>query len=252
MTSTEQAAASSVLAMLNAERQANHLPALGASSALTTSARRHNLAMAGSNTMSHQVPGEPPMGTRMTLAGVVWYHAAENIGWTTDRTTAGARGLEQTMYDEKPPDDGHRTNILSTAVSWVGIDVYIDANTQKLWLTEDFADAAGPPAVVVCSSALVGPPSLTYAYIAPVRAGGAMYVNGLVKQNCTTGITRSANRITYLQRQINGQWQNVLWRSTRSDGTLAVGFMQSRTMLYRLVVIKTDRSTEGRSEAIAR
>ncbi|MDQ1744237.1 MAG: hypothetical protein QOE23_2576 [Pseudonocardiales bacterium] len=145
-TTAETAAASSVLRMLNAERAANHLPALGASTALTSSARRHNLAMAAANQLSHQLPGEPSFSTRISQAGVVWHSVAENVGWTTARTTDGANGLQAAMYNEKAPNDGHRRNILSTSVRFVGVDVLIDARTGKLWLTEDFADVQGPVA----------------------------------------------------------------------------------------------------------
>jgi hypothetical protein len=130
--------------MLNAQRAAHGLPALGASPALVSAARRHNLAMARANVLSHQLPGEPSLGARITQAGVPWRSIAENVGWTTNRTTAGANSLQLAMYNEKPPNDGHRLNILSKSVRFVGIDVLIDARTGKLWLTEDFADARGP------------------------------------------------------------------------------------------------------------
>ncbi|MDQ2838186.1 MAG: CAP domain-containing protein [Actinomycetota bacterium] len=145
-TASEAGAAQSVLKMLNAERAANHLPALGWSTALVSSARRHNLTMAKANLLSHQLPGEAVFSTRISQAGVAWHSAAENIGWTTDRTSRGANSLELTMYNEKAPNNGHRLNILSKSVHYVGIDTYIDAHTGKLWLTEDFADVAGPKA----------------------------------------------------------------------------------------------------------
>lgn len=143
-TTAETAAATSVLRLLNAERVANHLPALGSSPGLVSSARLHNLTMATANLLSHQLPGEAVFSTRIAQAGVAWYSAAENIGWTTDRSTTGANGLQLTMYNEKAPNDGHRLNILSKSVRFVGIDVLIDARTGKLWLTEDFADVRGP------------------------------------------------------------------------------------------------------------
>lgn len=146
-TSTETAAAKSGLALLNSERAAHHLPALGWSTALVSSAHRHNLAMSKANSMSHQVPGEAVFSTRISQAGVAWHAVAENIGWTTNRTSAGANDLETSMYNEKAPDDGHRQNILSTATRYVGVDTMIDAATGKLWLTQDFADVAGPSAV---------------------------------------------------------------------------------------------------------
>lgn len=143
-TTAETAAATSVMRMLNAQRVAHGLPALGSSTALTSSARRHNLAMAKADVLSHQLPGESSLGTRISQAGVLWHSIAENIGWTTVRTTAGANSLQSAMYNEKPPQDGHRLNILSKSTRFVGIDVLIDAGTGKLWLTEDFADARGP------------------------------------------------------------------------------------------------------------
>ena len=144
-TTAETAAATSVLRLLNAERVANHLPALGSSPGLVSSARLHNLTMATANLLSHQLPGEPVFSTRISQAGVRWHVAAENIGWTTDRSTTGARGLEIAMYNETPPNDGHRRNILSTSVHYVGVDIYLDSRTGKLWLTEDFADVSGEP-----------------------------------------------------------------------------------------------------------
>jgi uncharacterized protein YkwD len=143
-TTAETAAATSVLRMLNAERAAYHLPALASSPALVSGARLHIVTMAQANLLSHQLPGEAVFSTRITQAGVPWHSAAENVGWTTARTTAGAEGLQSAMYHEVAPNDGHRRNILSTSVRFVGIDVLIDARTGKLWLTEDFADVGGP------------------------------------------------------------------------------------------------------------
>ncbi len=158
-TTAEAGAASATLRLLNAERAANHLPALKTSSALLSSARRHNLAMAKANALSHQLPGEPAFTTRISQAGVSWHSVAENIGVTTNRSSAGAQALETAMYNEKAPNNGHRLNILSSSVRYVGIDAYIDARTGKLWLTEDFADAAGPqsaaaPAATVAATAV--------------------------------------------------------------------------------------------------
>ncbi|MGI8664646.1 MAG: CAP domain-containing protein [Jatrophihabitans sp.] len=146
-TATESTAALTTYHLLNSERAANHLPALGWSAALVSSARRHNLTMAQANVLSHQLPGEAVFRTRISQAGVAWHSAAENIGWTTNRSSAGSMAMQTAMYNEKAPNNGHRLNILSTSVHYVGIDTYIDAKTGKLWLTEDFADVAGAPVV---------------------------------------------------------------------------------------------------------
>jgi uncharacterized protein YkwD len=143
-TSAETAAAKTVLATLNAERTANHLPILGWSTALSSSAHNHNVAMDRTDVMSHQLPGEPGLGARISAVKVGWHFAAENIAWTSDRSAAGAKAIHRAMYNEKAPNDGHRRNMLSAAVRYVGIDVIMDATHGKLWLTEDFSDAAGP------------------------------------------------------------------------------------------------------------
>ncbi|HEX2904312.1 MAG TPA: CAP domain-containing protein [Jatrophihabitans sp.] len=131
--------AQAVFQAVNQARTAHALAALSWSGNLQLSAHRHNLAMAASDTLSHQVPGEAGLGARETAAGVSWTFAAENIAWTTDRTAAGALAIESQMYAETAPDDAHKRNILSRSVTAVGIDVYLDAAHGRLWLTEDFS-----------------------------------------------------------------------------------------------------------------
>lgn len=130
--------AGAVLAQLNSERQQNGLGPLSSSSKLITSAHAHNLAMAAANTMSHQLAGEAGLGSRISATGYSWHSCGENIGWTTNRSQSGAMSIESAMYNETPPDDGHRRNILSTSFTQVGIDVIVDGPTGKLWITEDF------------------------------------------------------------------------------------------------------------------
>jgi uncharacterized protein YkwD len=100
--------------------------------------------MQSANQMSHQLPNEPDLGTRVSQAGVNWSSAGENIGYSTDylHPTNAATGLDQDMLNEQPPDDGHRQNILSKDFTIVGIDVFIDTTNNKIWLTEDFAHPA--------------------------------------------------------------------------------------------------------------
>jgi uncharacterized protein YkwD len=130
--------ANAVLSQLNAERRAHGLPALVMHSRLVASAHAHNLAMAAANTMSHQLPGELNFASRILRAGYDYRTAGENVGWNSLMTQAGALYLETLMYNEVPPNDGHRRNILSTSYRHIGIDIYFDAAHHKLWLTEDF------------------------------------------------------------------------------------------------------------------
>jgi uncharacterized protein YkwD len=138
-------AAGQVLTLINQARSAAGLPALTITSGLETSSSQHNLRMADGCGLSHQCPGEPAIGDRETAAGVHWTSAGENIGEggpVADTTAAIAQlavGLTQSMLDEKPPDDGHRLNILSGTFTHIGIAVYRDSS-GTVWLTQDFSN----------------------------------------------------------------------------------------------------------------
>jgi uncharacterized protein YkwD len=134
-----------VLALINRARAGAGLPALTVTSGLQASSSQHNLTMAGGCGLSHQCPGEPAIGDRETAAGVHWTAAGENIGegGPVDNTGSAiaqmAVGLTQSMLDEKPPDDGHRMNILSTSFTHAGIAVHRDG-AGTVWMTQDFSN----------------------------------------------------------------------------------------------------------------
>ncbi|MFD8497196.1 sigma-70 family RNA polymerase sigma factor [Amycolatopsis sp. NPDC059657] len=137
-------AAEKVLALINDTRADAGLPALRVDPALVTAAGKHNQAMADGCGLSHQCPGEPGLGDRETAAGVKWSTCGENVGTggpvadSNDAITRMALGLTQSMIDEKPPNDGHRKNILSSSFTRIGIVVTRDAR-GTVWLTHDFA-----------------------------------------------------------------------------------------------------------------
>jgi uncharacterized protein YkwD len=137
--SSNQAWARAVFQAVNEARAGQHLPALTWSPQLQQSAHQHNLAMAAANTLDHQVGTEPSLGSRIDATGLQWHFVAENIGWTTAQSRSGALGIEASMFAETPPSDAHRQNILSSTATMIGIDVLIDNNHGRLWLTEDFA-----------------------------------------------------------------------------------------------------------------
>lgn len=139
------AATDQVLALINQARSQAGLPAYTIGSGLDTSAARHTSVMAGGCGLSHQCPGEPALGARESAAGVRWTAAGENIGEggpVADTPAAIAQmavGLTQSMLDEKPPDDGHRLNILSSAFTHAGISVDRDSS-GTVWMTQDFSN----------------------------------------------------------------------------------------------------------------
>ena len=138
-TSQEQQLAQYVFGLINHDRVAMGLTAYTWSAALAGGARLHNIRMVAYGQLSHQCPGEADLGARVTSDGLAWMAAGENIGWSNyPNPQQGLLANHQAMMAEKPPDDGHRRNILSTSYALVGIDVLIDAH-HGIWLTEDFA-----------------------------------------------------------------------------------------------------------------
>jgi uncharacterized protein YkwD len=143
--SQQAAAAGQVLALINQARAQAGLPSYTLSAGLDSSAAAHNARMAAGCGLSHQCPGEPPLGTRETDAGVTWTAAGENIGEggpVPDTPAAIAQmavSLTQDMLNEKPPDDGHRLNILSSTFTHIGIAVTVDSS-GTVWMTQDFSN----------------------------------------------------------------------------------------------------------------
>lgn len=139
----EPGIASAVLAAINDSRSAHGLAAVSYNSLLVQSAHAHNVAMANANMMSHQVPGEPDLGARISATGKAWVDADENVGWCLENSTSAALMLHKIMMGEGPPPPGqtnHYSNILDPEMRTVGVDVIWDADHGKLWLTEDFAN----------------------------------------------------------------------------------------------------------------
>ncbi|QMU77906.1 sigma-70 family RNA polymerase sigma factor [Streptacidiphilus sp. PB12-B1b] len=142
--STSQSAAQQVLALINSARAAQGLPALTETPGLEASAAQHDNTMADGCGLSHQCPGEPALGARESAQGVQWTSAGENIGEggpvnSSSAEASMAVGLTQGMLDEKPPNDGHRLNILSSSFTHIGISVIRDSS-GTVWLTQDFSD----------------------------------------------------------------------------------------------------------------
>ena len=133
-----------LLAQINQLRARNGLAALSLSAGLIASAHKHNLKMMGSCGMQHQCPGEASLGDRISAEGVHWTSCGENIGWagpypnTTAALIGAAESLAMSMYNEKPPNDGHRKNLLSSSFHRIGIDAVRDSS-GKIWLTQDFS-----------------------------------------------------------------------------------------------------------------
>ncbi len=143
-TAEEQQLAQQLFKQINQDRAANNLPPLAWEPRLERSARQHDLVMAAGCGLMHQCPNEPDLGTRISNQGVQWQEVGENIGeggpvYSNSDAWNMVLMIHQGMMAEKPPDDGHRRNLLSKDFHRIGISIYID-NKNTLWLTEDFAN----------------------------------------------------------------------------------------------------------------
>ncbi len=144
-TTSTASAIAQVMSLINKARAQAGLPAYTLLSGLDTSAQRHTETMEDGCGLSHQCPGEAPLGLRITEAGVLWTSAGENIGEggpvsdTKAAIASMAAQLTQDMLNEKPPNDGHRENILSSSFTHIGICVLRDSH-GTVWMTQDFAN----------------------------------------------------------------------------------------------------------------
>jgi uncharacterized protein YkwD len=133
-----------VLQLINKARAQAGLPGYTITVGLTTSSGRHNALMAGGCGLSHQCPGEPSLGARETAAGVSWTAAGENIGEGGPAANSEAAidqmavELTTAMLNERPPDDGHRQNILGHDFRHIGIAITRDSH-GTVWMTQDFS-----------------------------------------------------------------------------------------------------------------
>jgi uncharacterized protein YkwD len=142
-TGEEQQLAQRLFKQINQDRAANNLPPLAWEPRLERSARVHDLVMAKGCGLMHQCPNEQGLAIRISNQGVQWQTVGENIGEggpvLFDDAWNMVLMMHQGMMAEKPPNDGHRLNLLSRDFHRIGISIYIDAH-NTLWLTEDFAN----------------------------------------------------------------------------------------------------------------
>ena len=133
-----------VLAHLNAARADAGLSPLTLDANLSKASAKHNQLMIGGCGLEHQCPGESGLGERFTAQGVRWSSAGENIGFGSSGSgdTAiiqAANGLTDSMLAEKPPNDGHRKNLLNTGFKRIGLSIVRDSKGVT-WMTQDFVN----------------------------------------------------------------------------------------------------------------
>jgi hypothetical protein len=115
---------------VNHERAAQGLAPLHWDNALAFAARHHADRMAQLNQLSHQLPSEPDLLTRVSEAGARYTAIAENVAVGADPVSIHA------MWMHSP---GHRANILNPDLTAVGIAV--ERGPDGLFAVQDFSQA---------------------------------------------------------------------------------------------------------------
>ncbi len=118
-----------ILKLTNKQRVKHDCKPLKRHNKLRKAARKHTNRMVAAGTLSHQLPGEPDLGKRVTVAGYRnWRGIAENIayGYPTPKS----------MVTAWMKSRGHRENILNCSYRHLGVGVKVKAGTP--WATQDF------------------------------------------------------------------------------------------------------------------
>ncbi|MBU2666866.1 CAP domain-containing protein [Actinoplanes bogorensis] len=142
--STSGSVSEQVLAHINAARKDEGLAPLTLDAKLSRAAALHTQLMIDGCGLSHQCKGEGGIGDRFSAQGVKWTGAAENIGYgSSDASDAAkiqaANGLTDSMLAEKPPNDGHRKNLLNPGLKRIGLSIVRDSKGVT-WMVQDFVN----------------------------------------------------------------------------------------------------------------
>jgi uncharacterized protein YkwD len=141
---TGDAILDAVLGHINAARTDAGLSPLTLDTDLSRASAKHNQLMIDGCGLEHQCAGESSLGNRFTAQGVEWTSAGENIGFGSSGSSdaaviRAANGLTDSMLAERPPNDGHRKNLLNTGFKRIGLSVVRDAKGIT-WMTQDFVN----------------------------------------------------------------------------------------------------------------
>jgi uncharacterized protein YkwD len=136
--------AAAVIGLTNQERVANGCAPLTPNPTLMGTALAHSADMAEHHFFAHTSSSGQTPAQRIQAAGYNWVVVAENIaaGYATPES------VNATWFDETPPNDPHRANILDCRLRDIGVGYYYLANDTNgfayhFYWTEDFGTLPG-------------------------------------------------------------------------------------------------------------
>lgn len=137
--------ATRIVARTNQYRIAHGCVPLTPNALLMRTAQAHSVDMAAHDFVGHNSSSGATIGNRIKAAGYAYSLVAENIAW-------GQKTPEEVVdlwFNESPPNDAHRKNILNCQLRDIGVGyVYLASDPGKItshtYWTEDFGTR--PPA----------------------------------------------------------------------------------------------------------
>jgi uncharacterized protein YkwD len=131
--------AARIIARTNQYRVEHGCPALAPNPILMRTAQAHSEDMATHDFVGHNSSSGATIGQRIKAEGYTYTLVAENIAW-------GQQTPEQVVdlwFNESPPNDAHRRNILNCQLREIGVGyVYLASDPGKVtahtYWTEDF------------------------------------------------------------------------------------------------------------------
>ncbi len=128
------AAVSEVECLVNRDRKSQGLPPLADNAKLDRAAQSHTDWMANSQTFSHD-----GWDKEISKAGYTgWSIIGQNIA--AGQTTAAS--VESAWFNEKPPNDGHRLNILGASYTNMGVGCSYVSKGYGFYWAEDFGNGS--------------------------------------------------------------------------------------------------------------
>lgn len=114
-----------VVALTNARRHSPRCNNLRRHSALDRAAQTHTRRMARTNTLSHELPGEPSLGVRVRRAGYSWTLVGENV--------AAGYATSEAVVQGWMNSSGHRRNILNCRFRHIGVGYAVSDRGTPYW-----------------------------------------------------------------------------------------------------------------------
>ena len=128
-------AMSAMITLVNRDRhQTGNLAPLTENANLDWAARKHSIMMATTGIMTHNGWDTEIVESHFVVSAPGW--TGQNIAWMTAGYSPDT--IESMFFNEVPPNDGHRLNILSTNFHKIGIACMITGSTGQFWWTQDF------------------------------------------------------------------------------------------------------------------